>query len=107
MLKVFAQILMALLMVYGFYCIIISVTYLIFRGEKEKFAVAIIEKENDNVDCQFVIAKRLFPVGLPIVILTDKDVGELKIKEIKRKYPKIDIYRTEKLKDDERSGNDN
>ena len=97
MLKVFAQIFMALLMVYGFYCIIISVTYMIFRGEKEKLAVAIIEKGNDNVDCQLVIAKRLFSIGVPVVILADKDVNEEKIKELKRKYPRVDVYRTEKL----------
>lgn len=102
MLKVFAQIFMALLMVYGFYCIIISVTYMIFRGAKDSMAIAIIEKKNKNVDCQFVIAKRLFSVGVPIIILADRDVGKSKINELKRRYPNVDIYRTEKLEDDER-----
>ncbi|MBR6682017.1 MAG: hypothetical protein IKL40_03430, partial [Clostridia bacterium] len=60
------------------------------------------EKENNDVDCQFVIAKRLFSIGIPTIILADKDVDKTKIKELKRRYPNVDIYRTEKLQDDER-----
>ncbi len=107
MLKVFAQIFMALLMVYGFYCIIINVTYMIFRGEKEKLVIAIMDKGGKGVDFQLLLAKRIFPFRVPIVIVVDEDTDYNRIKEIKSKYPKMDIYRTEKPKNDERSGNDN
>ncbi len=106
MLEVFTQILFALLIVYGIYCIIINVTYIFFRGNKDSIAVAIISNTTERIDSQFIMAKRVFSLGVPTVILVEKDADEEKIQRIKKKYPGVDIYRTDKVKDDERKRKD-
>lgn len=92
------KIIIAVLAVYGGYCIIINITYTIFCTNKSKIYLAYIASEGENNFSEIFLAKRLYMGRSRVIILVDYNLDNCQIDEIRKSLPNIDVYRTERIK---------
>lgn len=98
MLTAFFEIIMALLTVYGLYCLMIDVFYTIFCKNKGNICIGIFAKEKKPYVSDLLLAKKVFLGRTRTVILIDCDTEELKTDEIIKNNESMEIYRAERVK---------
>ena len=99
MLKNFFEILFSIFAVYGGYCIVINVFYLLFCKNKSRICIAYIaDKENNNFS-EIFLAKKAFLGRTRVIICVDCELGENTLKEVQKEVSGTTVYRTERIED--------
>lgn len=91
------EILMAMLTVYGLYCLIINITYLIFCRDKRNICIAFFKNSNDDTFSDILLAKKAFMGRTRTIILIDCDRDDDSVKKIALRNPNSEIYRAERV----------
>lgn len=97
MLKALLEIIMAMLTVYGLYCLIINITYIMFCKEKNNVCIAFFKNEHTDIFSNILLAKKAFMGRTRTIILLDSDSDEDTVKKIAERNPDSEIYRAERI----------
>ena len=97
MLQALIEITMAMLMVYGLYCLIINVTYSVFCKDKKNICIAFFKNKNTDIFSNILLAKKAFMGRTRTIILVDCKVDDNTVKKIAEKNPDSEIYKAERV----------
>lgn len=98
MLVEFFKIMVALLTVYGGYCLIINVTYTLLCKNKSKIHIAYFAEKNEKNYSDIFFAKKAFMGRNRAIILVDYNQDDSVLEEIAEVAPYAEVYRTERIK---------
>ncbi len=97
MLQALLVIIMAMLTVYGLYCLIINFTYSIFCKDKKNICIAFFKNKNTDIFSNILLAKKAFIGRTRTIILVDCMVDDDTVRNIAKKNPDSEIYRAERI----------
>ena len=97
MLQLILEVTMAMLTVYGLYCMIINVTYIAFCKDKSRVCIAFFKNEGCDIVPDILLAKKAFMGRTRTVILVDYDLDSESVQKIARRNPDSEIYRAERV----------
>ena len=97
MLNAFLEILLAMMTVYGIYCLIINLTYAAFCKNKKNICIAFFKEENTDVFSNILLAKKAFMGRTNTIILVDFKTDDDTVKKIAERNPDSEIYRAERM----------
>lgn len=98
MLTVLLEVTMALLTVYGMYCLIINITYLLLCREKTNVCIAYFKNNDSDCYSNMILAKKAFLGRARTIILVDCNSDDSVVEKIVRDYSGLEIYRAERIK---------
>ena len=97
MLTALLEIIMAMLTVYGLYCLIINITYTFFCKDKRNICIAFFKNKNTDIFSNILIAKKAFMGRTRTIILIDCNTDDITVKKIAERNPDSEIYRAERV----------
>lgn len=97
MIKCFLEITMAMLTVYGLYCLILNMTYILFCRDKRNICIAFFKKKNTDIFSDILLAKKMFMGRTRTIILLDFSVDGVTAKNIAQRNKGCEIYRAERI----------
>ena len=97
MLTAIFEIIMAMLTVYGLYCLIINITYTLFCKDKRNICIAFFKNKNTDVFSNILLAKKAFMGRTRTIILVDCNMDDKTVKKIADNNPDSEIYKAERV----------
>ena len=97
MLTAIFEIIMAMLTVYGLYCLIINITYTFFCKDKKNICIAFFKNKNSNVFSNVLLAKKAFMGRTRTIILVDCNLDNKSVKKIAESNPDSEVYKAERI----------
>ena len=97
MLKTLLEIILALLAVYGGYCLYINLVYIFFCREKSNICLAYMLKEENNNFSEIFLAKKAFLGRSRVIIVIECDLGNNVSDNISKKASETPVYRAERI----------
>ena len=102
MLRTFFEIVLAFFAVYGGYCLLINLFYIIFCKNKSNICIAYFAQNRNNNFSEIIFAKKAFLGRSRAIILVNYDLGERNLCEIKEKIAGVEVYRAERIEEVDR-----
>lgn len=87
----------AMLAVYGGYCLLINVFYLIFCRNKAKICLAYLADKEKNNFSEIFLAKKAFLGRSRVIICVQCEEGEHILRDVKKQVSGAEVYRTERI----------
>ncbi|MBQ7968934.1 MAG: hypothetical protein IJ292_03845 [Clostridia bacterium] len=97
MLTTLLEITMAMLTVYGLYCLIINLTYTFFCKDKKNICIAFFKKSDSDIFSNILLAKKAFMGRTKTIILVDSEADGNTVKEIASRNPDSEVFRAERV----------
>lgn len=97
MLQLILEVTLSMLTVYGVYCMIINITYLVFCKDKSSVCIAFFKNRNSDIIPNILLAKKAFMGRTRTVILIDYELDDETVQKIARRNPDSEIYRAERV----------
>ena len=96
MLTVLFEIILAFLGVYGGYCLVLNLFYIIFCKDKSRICIAYIAKKEKNNFSEIFLAKKAFLGRSRAIILIECERDDNILSQIKKEVSGTEVYRTER-----------
>lgn len=107
MLATFLEITMAMLTVYGLYCLIITLTYMFFCRNKKNICLAFFKNGESDIFPNILIAKKAFMGRIKTIILVDSKTDGNTVRKIVSRNPDSAVFRAERVEKVEGRKRDN